>query len=89
MLAKDFITKEIPVLKSFDTGKYGLSLMDEFKLHHLPVVTDGVYQILVSEKDLLEMTDLEAPVKDLVFSLPAYTTTGICMKSWLLCRAIN
>lgn len=32
MLVKDFITKELPVLKSFDTGEYALALMDDFKL---------------------------------------------------------
>lgn len=42
MLTKDFITKEISVLKSFDTGEYALSLMDDFKLRHLPLVTDGI-----------------------------------------------
>ena len=41
MLVKDFITKEIPVLKSFDTGEYALTLMDDYKLKHLPVVSDN------------------------------------------------
>ena len=31
MLVKDFITKEIPVLKSFDTAEYALALMEDFK----------------------------------------------------------
>ncbi|MGM9760126.1 MAG: CBS domain-containing protein [Parabacteroides sp.] len=55
MLVKDFITHELPVLKSFDTVEYGLSLMDDFKIRHLPLVEENRYQILVSEKDLLEM----------------------------------
>ena len=43
MLVKDFITKEIPVLKSFDTGEYALTLMDDYKLKHLPVVSDNSF----------------------------------------------
>ncbi|MBR5297399.1 MAG: CBS domain-containing protein [Parabacteroides sp.] len=57
MLAKDFIMKEIPVLKSFDTGEYALVLMDDFKLRHLPLVNGNIYQCLISEKDLLAMSD--------------------------------
>ena len=51
MLVKDFITKEIPVLKSFDTAEYALALMEDFKLKHLPLLSDSAYQCLVSEKD--------------------------------------
>ena len=57
MLAKDFIMKESPVLKSFDTGEYALVLMDDFKLRHLPLVNGNIYQCLISEKDLLAMSD--------------------------------
>lgn len=52
MLVKDFITKEIPVLKSFDTVEFALAQMDDFKLKHLPVLHDGVYRYLISEKEL-------------------------------------
>ena len=48
MLVKDFITKEIPVLKSFDTAEYALALMEDFKLKHLPLLSDNAYQCLVS-----------------------------------------
>lgn len=64
MLVKDFITKELPVLKCFDTGEYALALMDDFKLKHLPLLSEGVYRSLVSEKDLLVMPDLSAPIGD-------------------------
>lgn len=57
MLVKDFITKEPPVLKSFDTREYALSLMDDFKLKHLPLLRDNVYKCLIAEKDLLSMPD--------------------------------
>lgn len=71
MLVKDFITKEIPVLKSFDTGEYALSLMDELKLKHLPVLENHIYRCLVSEKDILLMPDLSDPIGEPVLFTPA------------------
>ena len=62
MLVKDFITKEIPVLKKYDTGEYALALMDDFKVKHLPLVNEGVCQCLVAEKDILTMSDLSAVI---------------------------
>lgn len=62
MLAKDFIMKEIPVLKSFDTVEYALAQMDDFKLKHLPVLVDGAYRCLISEKELFAYPDGSAPV---------------------------
>ena len=48
MLVKDFITKEIPVVKDYDTVGYAFRLMDELKLKQLPLVTgEGLYQGLV------------------------------------------
>ena len=71
MLVKDFITKEIPVLKSFDTGEYALALMDDFKLKHLPLLSEGIYRCLVSEKDLLAMADLTTIIGDPVLFAPS------------------
>ncbi|MDD4589141.1 MAG: CBS domain-containing protein [Parabacteroides sp.] len=45
------------MLKSFDTREYALSLMDDFKLKHLPLLRDNVYKCLIAEKDLLSMSD--------------------------------
>lgn len=68
---KDFITKEIPVLKSFDTVEYALALMDDFKVTQLPLVKDNVYQTLVAEKDLLSMPDLTGQIGEPVPFAPA------------------
>ena len=62
MILKDFITKDYPVLKNFDTGEYALSVMDELKVKHLPLVSDKIYLGLVSEKDILEMPDSAATI---------------------------
>ena len=74
MLVKDFITKEVPVLKSFDTGEDALALMDDFKIKHLPVLEDNTYQCLVSEKDIFAMPRLDDPVGVPVNFAPAVTT---------------
>jgi len=80
MLAKDFITKEIPVLKSFDTGEYALSLMDEYKLRHLLLVIDGVYQSLVSEKDLHTMPDPKSAIGEMMVFAPSVSEGDISMR---------
>ena len=65
MLVKDFITKEIPVLKDYDTVEYALNLMDELKVKQLPLVTgNGLYRGLVEEKALLEVPLLTIPLSD-------------------------
>lgn len=70
MLVKDFITKEVPVLKSFDTGEYALALMDDFKVKHLPLLNDATYHCLVSEKDLLSMPDPSLTIGDSSYFAP-------------------
>lgn len=71
MLVKDFITKELPVLKSFDTGEYALALMDDFKLKHLPLLSEGIYRCLISEKDLMAMPDLAVTIGEPVLFAPS------------------
>lgn len=71
MLVKDFITKELPVLKIFDTGEYALALMDDFKLKHLPLLSGNIYRGLVSEKELLAMPDPAAVIGDPVLFSPS------------------
>lgn len=71
MLVKDFITKELPVLKSFDTGEYALALMEDFKLKHLPLLSDGLYRCLVSERDLQAMPDPLVTIGDPVLFAPS------------------
>lgn len=74
MFAKDFITKEIPVLNLFDSSHYALSLMEDFKLKHLPLVADNVYLQLVAEKDLLISSD-DLQMKNLNFVMsPVYVS---------------
>lgn len=71
MLVKDFITKELPVLKNFDTGVYALDLMDDYKLKHLPLLKEDIYQSLISEKDLLAMPEISIPIGDSFLFAPS------------------
>lgn len=71
MLVKDFITREIPVLRSYDTGEYALALMDDFKLKHLPLLSENIYRCLVAEKDLLSMADPAATIGDPMLFSPS------------------
>lgn len=78
MLVKDFITKEIPVLKSFDTGEYALALMEDFKLKHLPLLNDNIYRCLISEKELLLMPNLTVTLGEpLLFTYSVQLDTHI------------
>ena len=76
MLVKDFITREIPVLKNFDTVEYALNLMEDFKLRHLPLLNDNAYLCLVSEKDLLAMPNVSATIGEPVLFAPAIPEYG-------------
>lgn len=71
MLSKDFLTKQIPVLKLEDSGSFSLSQMEDYKLKHLPVVSDGKYIFLASEKDLFLMEDIDNPIENISIYAPS------------------
>lgn len=73
MLVKDFITKEIPVLKKNDTVEYALAQMDDFKLKHLPVLADGMYRYLISEKELFAFSQADETIGDMSSFAPFVT----------------
>jgi acetoin utilization protein AcuB len=59
MLAKTILTTEITPLRMSDTGLTALSQMDEYKVNHLPVVTDAGLVGLLSESDIMQLQDTE------------------------------
>lgn len=78
MLTKEMLNKQIPVLHPNDTGHHALSLMEDLKLKHLPVVNEKTYSFLLSEKDIFRMNDPHEPVANLsVFSPCAYENTAV------------
>jgi CBS domain-containing protein len=69
MLIKEFTNKNVPVLKPVDTGSYALSMMEDLKLRHLPVVEAGKYLFLLADKDIFQMEYMEDAIRNLsVFS---------------------
>ena len=70
MLSKDLLIKEIPSLKLSDTGSIALSLMEDFKLKHLPIIDDGKYVCLVSERNIFSMDNIEDVIKGICLFAP-------------------
>jgi CBS domain-containing protein len=61
-LSADLMSEMIPALKVTDTGGKALTLMEVFKVSHLPVVDNQKLVGLVSEADILDMNDPEVPI---------------------------
>lgn len=57
MLSAEIINDLIPPLKTSDSGDRALSLMEDFKISHLPVVNKSEYLGLLSEDEVIEMDD--------------------------------
>ena len=64
MFAEEIISNEIPTLKSNDSVQKALDRLNDFKLKHLPVVTDGVLLGLASEDDLLNIHNHDTLLSD-------------------------
>lgn len=78
MLTKEMLDKQITVLNPKDTGHYALSVMEDLKLKHLPVVNSNQYSFLLSEKDIFRMEDSGMSIENIsVFSPYAYENTAI------------
>lgn len=57
MLTKDLINNNIPRLQLKDSVSKALQLINDFRISHLPVVSDDKFLGLVSEDDLLDAED--------------------------------
>jgi acetoin utilization protein AcuB len=72
MLARDLISDAIPPLRTSDTVQKALDRMAEFRVYHLPVVNEKQILGLVSENDLIEVTDYSTPIGSLSLNLRNY-----------------
>lgn len=54
MLAKDLISVEIPSVKTSDTGKTALQLMEYYRISHIPIVNHLDFLGLISESDIYD-----------------------------------
>lgn len=63
MLTSNLINKNIPRLQLQDRISKALQLTNDFRLSHLPVVSDGKFLGLMSEEDLMDAEDEKKPIE--------------------------
>jgi len=64
LVARDFVNSMIPPLKPSDTVQKALDLMSELKVYRLAVVEDDEYLGMVSEDQLYDSEEFDAPISD-------------------------
>ncbi|MBK0378600.1 CBS domain-containing protein [Mucilaginibacter segetis] len=69
MLAFELIANAVPPVHTSDSVQKVMERMAEFRLLHLPIVNELQFLGLVSEDDLIEETDYNAPIGSLALSL--------------------
>jgi acetoin utilization protein AcuB len=69
MLTSALINQNIPRLQPADTVAKALQLINDFKLTHLPVVSEGIFLGLISEEDLLDVEEGKGPIEFLSATL--------------------
>lgn len=57
MLAKDLISDIVPPVKTSDTGNEAITLMEDYRISHLPIVNNRDFLGLVSDSDIFGMED--------------------------------
>ncbi len=78
MSAKDLISNEIPALFPTMRTSEALTLMDELKVNALPLIENGQFICLLTEKELLLVPDANEPLGTPIgFSLSVRLTTHI------------
>jgi CBS domain-containing protein len=63
MLTRDLINNNIPRLQLQDSVGKALQLINDFRITHLPVVSDNTFLGLISEDDLLDVKDEKLPIE--------------------------
>lgn len=62
MIAKDLISGDVLPLKTSDSGLMAMHWFDEFRVSHLPVVSDSQLLGLISEDDVFAAGEFEEPI---------------------------
>ena len=65
MLLRNYIKDALPPLKTSDSAATALRWMATFRQSHLPVLSESGYAGMVSEKDLLKVENINAPLSSL------------------------
>lgn len=69
MYAHELISDSIPPVRTSDTVQKVMDRMAEFRVNHLPIVNELQFLGLVSDEDLVEVSDHDIPVGSLSLSL--------------------
>jgi len=68
MIAKE-LAYPIVVLKTSDTGQAALSLMEELKISHLPIVNNEEFLGLISQSDIYNLNSPDEPIGNHILSV--------------------
>lgn len=63
MIAEMLISDSIPSVSLRDTASKVLSLMDVFRVSHLPILADQEYLGVISDKEIFDARDFDAPLE--------------------------
>jgi len=69
MIAKELISDSIPPLKTSDTIQKVEDRMAEFRVNHLPIVNNQQFLGLLSDEDIIEISDYSVPIGSVNLSL--------------------
>lgn len=69
MLARELISDIVPPVKTSDTGARAISLMEDYKVSHLPIVNNRDFLGLISLSDIFGMDDQNDALGSLSLSL--------------------
>ncbi|MFA6923744.1 MAG: CBS domain-containing protein [Bacteroidales bacterium] len=69
MIAEELISYSIPSLKTSDNANKALTMMEEYKVTHLPIVNNEQFLGLISENDILDINEPDEPLGNHSLSL--------------------
>lgn len=69
MIAKEMISNLVPPLKTSDTGDKALIWMHEFGVNHLPIVSGDQYLGMITEDDIMDLSEPMAAIGGYELSL--------------------
>lgn len=69
MLAQSLISEIVPIVRTSDTGHAALSLMEVFKVAHMPIVNNVDFLGLISDSDIYDQNMADTPLGNHPLSL--------------------
>ena len=69
MIARDLISDSLNPLKTSDSGAHALSVMDEYRVSHLPIVNNTSFLGMISDTDISNMNTVDDPLGNFALSL--------------------